>query len=251
MGPWTKFANNSKEKPNFVPGIFCKWSRAQLKLEKLKEELGRLRVQSANVEAAMMAKITNRKLIEKVVLFEEAYTPKVKTKQLRAYKMKTATKIVAAINGRLRDELSAVCDAKLPIEPRVAAGRQPKDSDNHSVRINTTNPGLADCLVPHRLPSRNQQNIFSPHRTQAKSRIVFRGRAFQNKSGYTYYRERVIGAFGAFSHVTKTAKVARREHQPRSKPRFLTLPKKVFVCKPLSEFKTIEKNCAILSKYHR
>jgi len=42
-------------------------SDGQLKLEKLKAELGQLRMQSASIETAMMAKITNRKLIEKAI----------------------------------------------------------------------------------------------------------------------------------------------------------------------------------------
>jgi hypothetical protein len=42
-------------------------TEGQLQLEKLKAELGKLRTQSASIESAMMAKITNRKLIEKAL----------------------------------------------------------------------------------------------------------------------------------------------------------------------------------------
>merc|ERR1719262_293075 len=42
-------------------------TEGQLQLEKLKAELGKLRQQSASIETAMMAKITNRKLIEKAL----------------------------------------------------------------------------------------------------------------------------------------------------------------------------------------
>jgi len=42
-------------------------TEGQIRLEKLKADLGKLRGQSAQIETAMMAKITNRKLIEKVL----------------------------------------------------------------------------------------------------------------------------------------------------------------------------------------
>jgi len=42
-------------------------TEGQIRLEKLKAELGKLRGQSVQLETAMMAKITNRKLIEKVL----------------------------------------------------------------------------------------------------------------------------------------------------------------------------------------
>merc|ERR1719506_3429667 len=42
-------------------------TEGQLRLEKLKDELGKLRQQSASIETAMMAKISNRKLIEKAL----------------------------------------------------------------------------------------------------------------------------------------------------------------------------------------
>merc|ERR1719321_563832 len=52
-------------KANTKSKIGALQTEGQIKLEKLKDELGKLRQQSASIEAAMMAKISNRKLIEK------------------------------------------------------------------------------------------------------------------------------------------------------------------------------------------
>lgn len=54
-------------KANMKAKISALQTEAQLRLEKLKDELGKLRQQSASIETAMMAKISNRKLIEKAL----------------------------------------------------------------------------------------------------------------------------------------------------------------------------------------
>jgi len=54
-------------KSNMKSKISALQTEGQIQLEKLKDELGKLRQQSAGIEAAMMAKISNRKLIEKAL----------------------------------------------------------------------------------------------------------------------------------------------------------------------------------------
>eukprot|EP00427_Karlodinium_veneficum_P048054 CAMPEP_0169226284 /NCGR_PEP_ID=MMETSP1016-20121227/23660_1 /TAXON_ID=342587 /ORGANISM="Karlodinium micrum, Strain CCMP2283" /LENGTH=560 /DNA_ID=CAMNT_0009304869 /DNA_START=60 /DNA_END=1742 /DNA_ORIENTATION=- len=54
-------------KANVEAKIATLQTEGQMKLEKMKEELGKLRQQTASIEAAMMAKVTNRKLIEKAL----------------------------------------------------------------------------------------------------------------------------------------------------------------------------------------
>jgi len=54
-------------KGNMKSKIGALQTEGQIELEKLKDELGKLRQQSASIETAMMAKISNRKLIEKAL----------------------------------------------------------------------------------------------------------------------------------------------------------------------------------------
>jgi len=54
-------------KANTVAKIRALQTEGQIELEKLKADLGQLRQQSASIETAMMAKVTNRKLIEKAL----------------------------------------------------------------------------------------------------------------------------------------------------------------------------------------